>query len=72
MQYLLICLFLYGILIVADIIPAIKQKDKKALYVSIPIYFITLVLNVLLAFGVILPSPNKAIEGILISMFHMK
>lgn len=72
MQYLLICLFLYGILIVADIIPAIKQKDKKTLYVSIPIYSITLILNVLLAFGIMLPSPNKAIESLLKLMFHMK
>lgn len=72
MEYILICLLLYGILFVADIIPSIKKKDKKTLYVSIPIYAITLVLNILIGLGVQLPSPNKAIEGFLTSIFHIK
>ncbi len=72
MEYILICLLLYGILIVADIIPSIKKKDKKTLYVSIPIYAITLVLNILIGLGVQLPSPNKAIESFLTSIFQIK
>lgn len=72
MQYILICLFLYGILFVADIIPTIKKKEWKTLYVSLPIYAVTLVLNILIGIGIKIPSPNKAIESFLTSIFQIK
>lgn len=72
MTYILICLVIYGVLIAADIIPSIKKKQWKELSVSLPIYFITLVLNVLIGLGIELPSPNKILEVIIGFIFPIK
>jgi len=72
MEYILICLLLYGVLIVTDILPSIKKKDWKSLRVSLPIYFVTLVLNVLLGLGINLLSPNAVIKTVIESIFHIK
>lgn len=65
MQDLLILLFLYGILIVVDLVPLLKGKDKSYLYFVIPVYVITLALNMMAIFGMPYPSIYSMIQKML-------
>lgn len=65
-------LFLYTVLILFDLIPAMKKKDKKALYVSIPIYLLTLTVNLMSSFGFSFPALNPIIGQFIQSIFHMQ
>ncbi len=70
MSSMIVFLVLYAILIVFDLIPVFKKKDKKALWFSVPVYLITLTVNIMTSFGVDMMSPNKIISQIISSIFH--
>jgi low affinity Fe/Cu permease len=72
MQYILICIFFYIILVFADLMPLFKKKDKKTLYVSVPIYIVTLILNVLIGLNVGITGLNMMIADMIKSIFHMQ
>lgn len=72
MQYILICVFFYIILFFADLMPLFKKKDKKSLYVSVPIYIVTLILNVLIGLNVGITGLNMMIADMIKSIFHMQ
>jgi len=61
--------FLYTILICIDLIPLIKKKNKKALFLSIPVYLLTLIVNVLEGFDIDFPPINAMITQIITSIF---
>ena len=65
MQDILILFLLYGILIVVDLVPLIKAKEKSYLYFVIPAYVITLVLNVMAVSGMQYPSIFSIIQKML-------
>lgn len=71
-ESLIIYLGLYTVLIFTDLIPAIKRKDKTALWVFIPIFAVTLAANLMGAMGFFLPSINDGIKQILQTTLHMK
>lgn len=72
MDLFLIFAFLYFVLIIADLIPTIRKKDKKALFISIPVYLITIALNFMIALGIQLPKVNLALKQLISSIFHMQ
>ncbi len=72
MDSIVIYIALYGFLLFADLIPAIKKKEKKALYFSIPVYLLTLAINIMMALGTNIPSPNGPIIQIINSIFHVQ
>lgn len=72
MIYILICLGFYAVLIFADIIPSIRQKQWKALKLSIPMLLITLAVQILYGLNVSLPNPNDFIKDAIQSMLHLK
>ena len=72
MDVILITGFLYAFLIIFDLIPLIKKKDKKALFLSIPIYLVTLTVNVMSGLGVKFPYINDMITRMITSIFHMQ
>lgn len=47
MDVLIIIIFLYTFLIIFDLIPYIKKKDKKVILLSVPIYLFTLVISIM-------------------------
>ena len=64
--------FLYVFLLFSDLIPLIKKKEKKALFVSIPVYVLTLTINVMVAMGFAFPPINDMITQMIKSIFHMQ
>ena len=72
MQYILICGLFYIILIAVDLIPLIKKKEKKTLCISIPIYAVTLVLNILIGLNVNIIGLNMMIADVIKAIFHMQ
>lgn len=62
----------YAILILTDLIPDIKSKDKKALWVLIPIFIVTFVVNILNSLGMIPLGIHDGIDQILKSTMYMK
>lgn len=62
-------IILYIVIIIFDVIPFIKNKDKKVLYIYMPILLVTLTINILYGFGVKIPSPIKPISEILTKIF---
>lgn len=69
---LVVYLGIYAVLIFADLIPNIRKKEKKALWVSVPIYGATLVVNIMSTIGFSFPSFSGIIKQILQAAFHMK
>ncbi|MDF1495293.1 hypothetical protein [Caproiciproducens sp. CPB-2] len=70
MSSMIVFLILYAILIVFDLIPVLKKRDKKALWFSIPVYLITLTANIMLSFSADITGSNKIISQIISSIFH--
>lgn len=71
-ESLIIYLGFYTLLIFTDLIPAIKKKDKTALWVFIPVFAVTLAANIMASMGFSLPSINDGIKQILQTTLHMK
>lgn len=71
-ESLIIYLGLYTVLIFTDLLPAIKKKDKTALWVFIPVFAVTLAANIMASMGFSLPSINDEIKQILQTTLHMK
>ena len=71
MDSMIVFIFLYAILICIDLIPVIKKKDKKVLFFSVPVYLLTLTINIMQSFGFNLFNPNNAIKQIITSIFHI-
>lgn len=63
--------FLYAFLICFDLIPLIKKKDKKALFLNVPVYLLTLTVNVMVAFGFKFFPINDMIKQIITSIIPM-
>jgi hypothetical protein len=72
MYIMLIIGLLYVFLICVDLIPMIKKKEKKALFLSIPVYMLTLAVNVMVGLGINLPPFNDMITQMIKSIFHMQ
>ena len=71
MDILMISGFLYAFLICFDLIPLIKKKDKKALFLSVPVYLLTLTVNVMIGFGFSFPPLSDMITQMITSIFPM-
>ncbi|HEX2939242.1 MAG TPA: hypothetical protein VHO66_10055 [Ruminiclostridium sp.] len=72
MQEIAICLVLYSVLIIFDIIPQIKSKRWKPLWFVFLIYFTTFVLEALLALGIIKSRLNEIIITVISFIFRLK
>jgi hypothetical protein len=66
-----IFIILYIILIVFDLIPLIKKKNKKALYVSVPIYLLTITVNSMSSLGFPFVSLGPLLQKLIASIFHL-
>ena len=62
MVHIFVCLALYLAVILFDLAPMIKNGKKKALYVYIPVFVLTLAVHILYGFGVEIPGPSKPIR----------
>ncbi|WP_312693741.1 hypothetical protein [Caproiciproducens sp.] len=71
MDSMIVFIFLYAVLICTDLIPLIKEKDKKVLFFSVPVYLLTLTVNIMQSFGFNLSNPNNVIKQIITSIFHI-
>jgi len=71
MDSIVVVLVLYGIFILIDLIPLMKKKKKKALYLSIPIYLLTLIVNLMSGLGFKFPCFNVMIQHTIDSIFHL-
>lgn len=60
----------YATLIVLDLIPTIRKKDKKTLFFSIPVYLVTLTISMMIAAGIEMPNLNQAIQSMISHIFH--
>lgn len=61
----MVCVILYAILLATDIVPLIKKKEKKALYISIPVYAVTFAVNVLIGLRVHIISLGELTDRIM-------
>jgi len=71
MDSISVVLVLYAILIFIDLTPLIKKKKRKALYLSIPVYLLTLTVNLMSGLGFKFPSFNIMIQQAIASIFHL-
>jgi len=71
MDSIAVVLVLYGIFIFIDLIPLIKKKKKKVLYLSIPIYLLTFIINLMSGLGFKFPYFNVMIQHTIDSIFHL-
>lgn len=71
MDVLIIIVFLYAFLIVFDLVPYIKKKDKKVILLSVPIYLFTLVIDIMANFGTKFPYINDIITQIIKTLFRI-
>jgi len=65
---LVFVILLYTFIIIFELIPMIKKRRKKDLWVYIIGLAISFILAVLISFNVKLPSPNKMIEDIILML----
>jgi hypothetical protein len=71
MDVLIIIVFLYAFLIIFDLVPYIKKKDKKVILLSVPIYLFTLVIDIMANFGTKFPYINDIITQIIKTLFRI-
>lgn len=64
MMYITISLMFYTILFFTDFLPMLKKKEKVYLRISLPVFFGTLILNLLIGLEV----PYRSITSLLISL----
>jgi hypothetical protein len=72
MIYLIICILFYIIVFIFDIVPLIKARRKKTLLVYLPVFLLTLVINILFGLGVKIPSPMLPIKNAVSLIFGVK
>jgi hypothetical protein len=71
MNSVLIVLVFYIVLLVVDLIPLFKSKKKKILYLFVPVYLITLTLNIIYSLGGNLIYLGPILQKLIISIFHL-
>lgn len=71
MDTILIFLFFYAIVLFVDLIPLIRKKEKKSLYLSIPVFLLTLAVNVMAGLGFQFPTLDLIIKQCL-TILHMQ
>lgn len=65
MDYLLCIFFLYAILLVFDLARVVIKKQWKAFKLSLPVYILTFVVNIMIGIGINLASPNAIIKNMI-------
>ena len=63
---------LYLLIFAFDIVPLIKSKRKKSLTIYLPVFFLTLVINILFSLGVKIPSPAIPVKDVVSRIFGVK
>lgn len=71
MEIKYVILILYVLLIIFDLITLIRERDKKVLFLSIPVYVFTFVALILANLGADLSYVNAFIVDIVNSIFHI-
>lgn len=64
-EYGIICLIVYTVLFFTDLFPLIKRKEWSYLHFYIPVYIVTLILNLIIGAGLPYTGITKILEGIL-------
>ena len=65
-------LLIYAAVIFFELIPMIKKKDKKALWIYIPVLIITLTVNILHGAGMKIPSLSQPVKAAITKIFKLK
>lgn len=71
MDIIFVIVLLYVLLILFDLIPSIREKNKKVLLLSIPIYVFTFAIIMMENLGADFSYINGFIVDIVNSMFHI-
>ncbi len=72
MDSMMVLFALYGILICIDLIPLMRKKRGKALYLSIPVYLLTLTINSMAGLGFKFGWIGPIMQQFIISILHLK
>jgi hypothetical protein len=72
LTYIVITLFLYAGVFVFDFIPLLKKKNGKVILIYLPIFLLTLAMNILYGLGFDIPSPADPIKNLVSSIFGLK
>lgn len=62
---------LYILIFAFDIVPLIKSKRKKSLWVYLPIFAVTLAVNILFSIGTKIPNPTAPLKDLVSRMFGL-
>lgn len=71
MEQVAIYAVLYSCIIVFGIIPLIKKKEKKVLYVYAAVVIVTLLINVMCCLNTCFPSPARLIKDFITDILKM-
>lgn len=66
------CSSFYILFIVFELLPILKDKDKKLFYTYGIIAMSTYIAHVMLIVGIKIPSPADPIKNLIISIFNLK
>ena len=69
---IVIYLALYLSVFIFDILPLVKAKRKKTLFVYLPVFLLTLTVNILYALGMKIPSPAEPVRDAVVRIFGVK
>ena len=72
LTYIIICLFLYACVLVFDMIPLIKKKERKVVLIYLPIFLFTLTVNILYGLGFDIPSLATPIQYFVNTVLGLK
>ncbi|HAN44761.1 MAG TPA: hypothetical protein DCP97_05155 [Ruminococcaceae bacterium] len=72
MMHILISIIGYAVILAWDIMPAIRNRQWKALWFSVPVFAITFIMNVMIGFGYQFTSPHVFLNKITAFIFNLK
>jgi hypothetical protein len=70
MEEIIICILLYMLIAYFGIVPLIKKKEKKLLYIYVACFVVTLSVFVLNGLDFAVPSPAQLIKTVIYKIIH--
>jgi hypothetical protein len=72
----LVCISLftvfYALIFIFDLLPMMKKKEWKALFLTLPVFMITYITSILYALNIDIPSLANPIKEVVVTMFKLK
>lgn len=72
MVMFVMCSFFYALIILFDLVPIYKQKDKKVFWIYLSIITFTYLIHIMIILNIDVPSPAEPIKNVIINIFNVR